>query len=45
MTCQCCTNELEYDAGTPFCDPCWTKAIQDKDEDTSLCMLKWIARI
>lgn len=44
MSCYCCDNELDYDAGTPFCDPCWHKAMVDKDEETAKCFLRWIAQ-
>jgi Zn finger protein HypA/HybF involved in hydrogenase expression len=44
-TCRHCSDELEYDAVNPFCDPCWLKAIHKGDVDTTLSITKWIARV
>ena len=43
--CMHCSDELEYDAVNPFCDPCWYKALHKGDVQIAMTMVKWITRV
>ena len=44
-SCLHCSEPLEEDAASPFCDDCWFKAVHRGDPAVTVTMARWMLRL